>query len=362
MKKIVSLIVCFALALCAFTACSGGKEEEKTADGYAKQLYLYNWSEYMSQEVLDLFEQEYGIKVVETTFESNDEMLAKLMAGNNGMYDIAVPSNFYIQAMVENGLVEEIDWNNVPNIENIDPDFRKMEFDPDEKYTVPYMGTVACWVANTDRLSSLGVKADSYSDLTSDKLKGEILMSDDTQGNISQGLMACGFDGTSQDYDQIQQAKEWLLNLNSNVKAYALPADVRDSMIRNEAAVAYMYSGNIVQAMEENDKIRLALNNEKISLSMDTFVILKGTKHKTEAELFLNFLLRPEISAKLIEQFPYVCFNKAAVDYLPENLANSPLVVLTDDLKNRIYMYNTFDGDGITYGIEAMTEVKTARG
>lgn len=130
MKKIVSLIVCFALALCAFTACSGGKEEEKTADGYAKQLYLYNWSEYMSQEVLDLFEQEYGIKVVETTFESNDEMLAKLMAGNNGMYDIAVPSNFYIQAMIENGLVEEIDWNNVPNIENIDPDFRNMEFDP----------------------------------------------------------------------------------------------------------------------------------------------------------------------------------------------------------------------------------------
>ena len=95
---------------------------------------------------------------------------------------------------------------------------------------------------------------------------------------------------------------------------------------------------------------------------MDTFVILKGTKHKTEAELFLNFLLRPEISAKLIEQFPYVCFNKAAVDCLPETLANSPLVVLTDDLKNRIYMYNTFDGDGITYGIEAMTEVKTARG
>lgn len=78
MKKIVSLIVCFALALCAFTACSGGKEEEKTADGYAKQLYLYNWSEYMSQEVLDLFEQEYGIKVVETTFSQTTKCLQNL--------------------------------------------------------------------------------------------------------------------------------------------------------------------------------------------------------------------------------------------------------------------------------------------
>ena len=99
MKKIVSLILCFALALCAFTACSGGKEEEKTADGYAKQLYLYNWSEYMSQEVLDLFEQEYGIKVVETTFESNDEMLAKLMAGNNGTVSythLTLPTTPYV--------------------------------------------------------------------------------------------------------------------------------------------------------------------------------------------------------------------------------------------------------------------------
>ena len=93
MKKLI--LTASALMLCStFIAGCGEKEEEKTADGYAKEIYLYNWSEYMSQEVLDGFEEEYGIKVIETTFESNDEMLAKLLAGNNGEYDIAVPSNF----------------------------------------------------------------------------------------------------------------------------------------------------------------------------------------------------------------------------------------------------------------------------
>lgn len=359
MKKIVSIILALSLMCVAFTACS--KEEEKTADGYAKEIYLYNWSEYMSQEVLDGFEEEYGIKVVETTFESNDEMLAKLMTGNKGEYDIAVPSNFYIEAMVANGLVQELNFDNIPNIANIDPDYLNMPYDPEGKYTIPYMGTVATWVANTSRLADKGIKADSFADLKNEALKGDVLMSDDAQGNIGQALAAVGLDPTSTKYEDIQRAKAWLLEMNSQVKAYSLPADVRDSMIKGEATVAYMYSGNIMQAMNENSDIQLALTREKASLSVDTFVILEGSKHVAEAELFLNYLLRPEVSAKLVEEFPYVCFNKAAVEYLPEELANSPMIVLDEDMKDRLYMLTTFDGEGIGYMIDAMTEVKSAR-
>lgn len=101
------------------TAC-GNDSEEKTADGYAKEIYLYNWSEYMSEDVLNKFEEEYGIKVVETTFESNDEMLAKLMAGGGSEYDIAVPSNFYIESMKANDLLEPLDKDVITNYDNID--------------------------------------------------------------------------------------------------------------------------------------------------------------------------------------------------------------------------------------------------
>ena len=348
-------------AALAETAQESAAPAESAAPQYAKEIYLYNWSEYMTQEVLDGFEKEYGIKVIETTYESNDEMLAKLLAGSKGQYDIAVPSNFYIDAMLANDLLEELDFSVITNIDNIDPQFRTSQVDPEGKYTVPYMGTASLWLGNPQKLEELGVKADNYEDLKDPRFEGNILMSDDAQGNICCGLSAMGLDPTSNDLGDIEQAKQYLLSINKNVKAYSLPADVRDSMIKNEAAVAYMYSGNIMQAMQANPNLRLALNEEKVSLSIDNMVILKGTKHKTEAELFINYLLRGDVSAKLTTEFPYVCFNTAAVEYLPEELANSELCLLSDDIKSRIYMINTFNGEAIAAEIDAMVEVKTSR-
>lgn len=362
MKKVrlITLVLVVVMAASMLTAC-GGSGNETTKDGYAKEIYLYNWSEYMLQEVLDGFEAEYGIKVIETTFESNDEMLAKLLAGNNGQYDIAVPSNFYIEAMLDNNLLEELDMDVMTNIGNIDEAYRSLSYDPDGKYTIPYMGTVALWMGNTKKLAELGVSADSYADLTDPRYANNILFSDDTQGNICCGFAATGHDPLSTDQAAIDDARDWLISINKNVKAYSLPADVRDSMIRGEAAVAYMYSGNAMQAMFENADLEPVLGNEQVSLSVDTMVVLKGTKHKTEAELFLNYLLRPEVSAKLTEAFPYVCFNKAAVEYLPEAYAQSPMCVLTPDMQQRIFMINSFNGETISAEVDAMAAVKSAR-
>ena len=379
MKKTILALVLAALCVMLLSACGAEKPAaqptaapsetaqesaapaESSAPAYAKEIYLYNWSEYMTQEVLDGFEKEYGIKVIETTYESNDEMLAKLLAGSKGQYDIAVPSNFYIEAMLANDLLEEMDFSVITNIGNIDPQFRTSQVDPEGKYTVPYMGTASLWLGNPQKLEELGVKADNYEDLKDPRLEGNILMADDAQGNICCGLSAMDLDPTSNSLEDIEQAKQYLLSINKNVKAYSLPADVRDSMIRGEAAVAYMYSGNIMQAMQANPNLALALNEEQVSLSVDNLVILKGTRHKTEAELFINYLLRGEVSAKLTTEFPYVCFNTAAVQYLPEELAKSDLCLLSDDIKNRIYMINTFDGEAIAAEIDAMVEVKTSR-
>lgn len=379
MKKTILALVLAALCVMLLSACGAEKPAaqpaaapsetaqesaapaESSAPAYAKEIYLYNWSEYMTQEVLDGFEKEYGIKVIETTYESNDEMLAKLLAGSKGQYDIAVPSNFYIEAMLANDLLEEMDFSVITNIGNIDPQFRTSQVDPEGKYTVPYMGTASLWLGNPQKLEELGVKADNYEDLKDPLLEGNILMADDAQGNICCGLSAMKLDPTSNSLEDIEQAKQYLLSINKNVKAYSLPADVRDSMIRGEAAVAYMYSGNIMQAMQANPNLALALNEEQVSLSVDNLVILKGTKHKTEAELFINYLLRGEVSAKLTTEFPYVCFNTAAVQYLPEELAKSDLCLLSDDIKSRIYMINTFDGEAIAAEIDAMVEVKTSR-
>ncbi|MCF0120027.1 MAG: spermidine/putrescine ABC transporter substrate-binding protein, partial [Oscillospiraceae bacterium] len=243
--KLISLILVVAMVLALVTGCGGSKESET---GYAKEIYLYNWSEYMLPEVLQSFEEEYGIKVIETTFESNDEMFAKLLAGNNGEYDIAVPSNFYIEAMLDNDLLEELDMSVMTNMDNLDEAYRHMSYDPEGKYTVPYMGTVALWLGNTKKLAELGVSANNYQDLEDPRYENNILFTDDTQGNINCGLVACDLDPLSTDPDDINAAKEWLIGINKNVKAYGLPDNVRDCMIRNEVAAAYMYSGNVLQA------------------------------------------------------------------------------------------------------------------
>ncbi len=362
MKKLISLVLALALACTVLVGCSGNKEEEKTADGYAKTIYLYNWSEYMSQEVLDLFEEEYGIKVIETTFESNDEMLAKLMAGGDSGFDIVVPTNFHLETLLANDLLAEIDWNNVPNMANLDPAYLNPSYDPEQKYSVPYMGTLTTWIANMPRLQKLGVEVHKMTDIADPKLKGEVLMSDDATGNIGQALIALGYEPYCQNVDEIMEAKDWLISINDNVKAYAIPADACDSVARGEAALAYAYSGNIMMAMQQTDDVQLVMDQEEVSLSIDTFVILKSSQHKREAELFIDFLLRPEISAMLTTEFPYVCFNAAAVEYLPEELANSPMVVLADSMKERIYMLNNFSAEGSEACVVAMTEVKTSRG
>ena len=192
MKKTILALVLAALCVMLLSACGAEKPAaqptaapsetaqesaapaESSAPAYAKEIYLYNWSEYMTQEVLDGFEKEYGIKVIETTYESNDEMLAKLLAGSKGQYDIAVPSNFYIEAMLANDLLEEMDFSVITNIGNIDPQFRTSQVDPEGKYTVPYMGTASLWLGNPQKLEELGVKADNYEDLKDPRLEGNI--------------------------------------------------------------------------------------------------------------------------------------------------------------------------------------------
>lgn len=357
-RKTAATVLAATMAL-SLTACGGG--EEKTADGYAKEIYLYNWSEYMSQDVLDKFEEEYGIKVVETTFESNDEMLAKLLAGGGSEYDIVVPSNFYIESMLANDLIEPLDKSVITNFENIDETYRSMDCDPDGQYCIPYMGTACVWIGNKKLLDEYGIEIHNMEDLKNDNLKNNVLIVDDPQAIIGVGLLGSDLDPTSQNLDDIETAKNYISDLNPYIKAFAASTDTRDSMAKGEVALSYMYSGEALQAMKENADLEVVMDGEQCSLSMDTMVVLKGSQHKEEAQLFLNFLLRPDISAELTNEFQFVCANSAAVDYLEDSLKNSELCVLTDDMKSRIYMINTFNADAISAETDAVMEIKSSR-
>lgn len=347
------------ISICLFVGC--GKKEGLTEDGYADTLYLYNWSEYMSQDVLDLFEEEYGIKVVQTTYESNDEMLAKLVAGKKGSYDIAVPTNYFIQALKENDLLEPYDEGAIKNISNIDAAYLNPSYDPDNLYTIPYMGTVALTIGNQRLLTELGVELNKVDDLKNSSLKDQIILMDDNEGIVSLGLAGLGFDPLSEDAEQIAQVEAYMSEILPNIKAFPSTADGRTMLARGEVAVGHIYGGDAAQAMAENPDLEIVLKDEPISLSVDCFVLLKGSTHKKEAQLFIDFILRPEISAKLTEEFPYVCLNEAAKQKLSEEILNNPACFLPDELKDQVYFIKEKSAETLSQMVDIVTSLKVSK-
>lgn len=362
-KRLFALILSLACVTVCITGCgnSSSKVEDKDGNGYADEIYLYNWSEYMTQDVLDAFEEEYGIKVVEMVFESNSEMLAKLLTGSKGEFDIAVPTNFFVEALKVNDLIEPFDEGAITNLDNIYDEYLDLDYDKGNKYTVPYMGTVTMMLGNKKMLGELGVEINNTSDLLNPKLKDNIAIVDDNEAITTISLLATGADPQTQDVEKYKKGKDFLMKLNPNVKSYTQVADGRSMLVRNEVAAAYIYSGDANQVLRENKDLEIVMREDPVSLSIDNFVLVKGSKHKKEAQLFIDFLLRPEIYAQLVEEFQYVCFNEASVQYLSKELAESEACVLSDEMKENLFLIKEKSEEVLTVTTDIITEVKAEK-
>ncbi len=345
------------------TGTDSGEAENTEDSGYADKIYIYNWSEYMTQDVKDAFYDEYGIEVVEATFESNEEMLAKLITGGSDQYDLAVPTNFFVEAMLANDLLEPYDEGAITNIGNIDEKYLNPDYDPEQKYTIPYFGTASLFVGNTKKLEELGVTGlNTYEDLLNPALENNLIIMDDNSGISGFSLQTMGMDPEVKTEETMAKAQENLLeNINPLIKTWADNAGGRDMLIRGEAAGGYVYSGIAAQILAENPDTQLYLVDQHNSLSMDCLVLLKGSEHKKEAQLFVDFLLRPEISAQLTDAFMYVCPNAAAKEYTSEEVRNNPACFLPDEFYSDYYFVKTIPDDVAAMNDEVSTIVKSSK-
>lgn len=361
-KKMLALAMALVCATVGFTGCGSSNENlDKDGNGYADEIYIYNWSEYMLPEITEAFEKEYGIKVVETVYESNDEMLAKLLTGSKGEFDIAVPTNYFVGALLENDLLEPFDEGAITNLDNIYDAYLDLDYDKGNKYTVPYMGTAMFSIGNKEKLEELGVEVNTAEDLLDSKLQGKVIVVDDNEAITNLALMGVNKDPAKKTVGDLKAGKEFLLDLNKNLKSYAQVADGRTMLTRSEVAVAYIYSGDSVQAMNENENLEIVMKDEPVSLSIDNFVLLKDSPRKKEAQLFIDFILRPENYAKLETEFAYVCLNEAAVAELPEELANNPACVLDEEMQSKIFLIGEKSEEMLAAITELVTEVKSAK-
>ena len=320
----------------------------------SNELYVYNWGEYIDESVIEEFEEETGIDVIYDLFETNEEMYPVVEAGGVN-YDVVCPSDYMIQKMAENDMLAELDYSNIPNLENIDPQYmaKAESFDPGNRYAVPYTwGTVGI-LYNTKRVEELGIQPPSkWSDLWDPAYKGEILMQDSVRDAFMVALKSLGYSMNSTNEEELKEARDLLIAQKPLVQAYVID-QVRDKMIGGEAAAGVIYSGEMLFIQEEVAKQNLdyqleyVIPEEGTNIWIDAWVIPKNAKNKENAEKWINFLCRPDIAKKNFEYITYATPNRAAKELLePELQNNKALFPDTDKLENSEvfkYMGDTID-------------------
>ena len=318
MKK----LFCSSLALCAalsliLTGC-GSSESGKNGE-----VIVYNWGEYIDPETITMFEEETGIKVVYDEFETNEVMYPKVEAGATA-YDVICPSDYMIQKMIDNDLLAEINFDNIPNVKNIGQQYfeQSKEFDPDNKYSVPYcFGTVGILYNKT----MVDEPVDSWSILWDDKYADNILMQDSVRDAFMVALKLNGYSMNSLDENELEAAKNSLIEQKPLVQAYVID-QVRDKMIGNEAAIGVIYSGEAIYTQRENPDLEYVIPKEGTNVWIDSWVIPKNAPNKENAEKFIDFMCREDIALMNFEYITYSTPNVAAQALIEdEDIKNSKI-------------------------------------
>lgn len=291
------------------------------------QVIVYNWGEYIDPDVIDLFKEETGIDVVYEEYETNEIMYPKIQSGAIA-YDVVCPSDYMIQRMIDNDLLAEINYDNIPNLKYIDDTYMKMSqgFDPENKYSVPYLwGTVGILYNK----SMVDEPVDSWGILWDEKYKDSILMQDSVRDAFAVALKYLGYSLNSTDLDELQAAKNLLIEQKPLVQAYVID-QVRDKMIGNEAALGVIYSGEALYCQEENPDLEYAIPKEGTNLWIDSWVIPKNAKNKENAEAFINFLCKPEIAKMNFDYITYSIPNTAGRELIEDPAMRNSTVAFPD--------------------------------
>ncbi|WP_077366905.1 ABC transporter substrate-binding protein [Anaerosalibacter sp. Marseille-P3206] len=305
--KILLMVLVGVLISVSLSACGKG--------GDKKTLNVYNWGDYIDPSVIKDFEKEYNIKVNYSTFDTNEDMYVKVKSGGTS-YDVLFPSDYIIEKMIREDMLLKLDMNNIPNYKYIDDKFKNLEFDPNNEYSVPYMwGTVGI-IYNKNMVKE---NVDSWDILWDEKYKGQILMLNSQRDSIAVALLKLGYSMNTRDLNELQEAKELLVKQKPLVYAY-VGDEVKDMMIGEEAAMAVVWSGDAVFMKEQNENLEYAIPKEGTNLWFDNIVVPNTSKNKEEAELFINYLCRPEVGLKNTEYIGYSTPNVETFKLLPEEL------------------------------------------
>lgn len=292
------------------------------AASHAKPVNFYNWDTYIGETTLADFTAATGVEVNYDLFADNDELFAKLKNGNPG-YDLIVPTNDYVEQMVEAKMLTELDHSKIPNIANLAPGFMNPAFDPGRKYSLPYMwGSIGIGY----RKSAVSKTPDSWADLyTSDEYAGRIAMLGNGQTVLQMAMKLLGKSLNDWSDENIAAAEAMIIAQKGNIAAFA-PDNGQDLLLAGEVDLAMEWNGDILQAMDEDDDIGFVIPKEGGLLWEDTLCVPVGAPNPEGAHALINFLLDAEVGKDLAEYIYYATPNAAAKALCSEEYTSNPAI------------------------------------
>lgn len=304
------------LNACAPKDKAAGGEAQADLGPIEKELNIYNWSDYVAEDTIPNFEKEFGVKVTYDTFESNEEMVAKLQAGASG-YDIVVPSGYIVPVMVASGLAATINRKYITNWGNIAPIFINPTYDPNNEHTVPWQWGTTGYAVRTDLAPP---NPNSWRVFFDSELRGKMTMMDDGREVIGAMLRYRGHSLNSIDPAELGSAKADAIAAKKNLKAY-ISAPVKSQLISGDVWISQLWNGDTAQAKAEQATIQYVLPKEGCTIWSDNMVIPASAPHKRAAHEFINYILRPDVGAKLSEFTGYGSPNQAALAVMKNPVA-----------------------------------------
>jgi len=343
MKNVFRILLAALLVLSmlfTLTACSNTekapaptaapKDEDKSAETASAsdkpfagtELTVFNWYDYIDPAVIEMFEDETGIKISYVNFTNNEEMYTKL-EDVAGTYDVIFPSEYMIERMLKNDMLEELDLNNIPNLANVLDNLKNPSYDPNNAHSIPYMWGTLGILYNTEKVPSI----DSWSVLFDTQYKNNVFMMNSLRDTIGLALKYKGYSMNTRNADELKAAGEILVQQKKDglVAGYILD-EAKDKMVANESAMAIVYSGDALYAMDKNEKLAYAVPNEGSNIWVDGMCIPKGSKNKAAAECFINFMCRDDVAKMNMDYIRYSSPIKSVVENLSEeDAANAAL-------------------------------------
>ncbi|MBQ1351796.1 MAG: ABC transporter substrate-binding protein [Oscillospiraceae bacterium] len=318
MKKHIMFLLVFAMILPFALAGCGGS---------SNVVNVYNWGEYIDESIFDEFEEETGIHVNYSTFETNEALYSTLKSGGSS-YDVIIPSDYMISRMIQEDMLEPLDFSNIPNAAKIDlsqfnikPEV--LSYDPDGTYSVPYSWGSVGIIYNTTKVTG---PVDSWSVLFDEANKGQVLMFNNSRDAIGLALKYLGYSLNTTDESQIKEATDLLIQQKEAgiVQAYVMD-QIFEKMISGESAIGPYYAGDAITMISENPDLAFCSPKEGTNLFLDAMCIPKGAENKDNAEAFINFMCKPEIMVRNADVTGYCVPSIEAYNLLDDDLKNSTI-------------------------------------